>query len=172
MVTVEAEMLAWELVTLVTSFVSVDHLAEQSTLATMSAIAFSCHFPIGIATATRVSTLIGAGYVNAAKVAARSAVGISFTFGVMVAVLLTTFRNQLPMLFTENPEVISLISSTLLMVRLSQLVDSVVTSMNGILRGLGKQKIGGVTAVLSYYMVREYYTASIQSSRKRLTTRF
>ncbi|PGH15813.1 hypothetical protein AJ79_02194 [Helicocarpus griseus UAMH5409] len=152
-VMVEAEMLAWELMTLVTSLISVDHLAAQSTISTMSSIAFNCHFPISIAAATRVSTLIGAGYSDAAKMAAKAAIGTSFAFGFMVAVFLTALRNQLPLLVTGNPEVVRLISSTLLMVEVSQLFDSLATSLNGILRGLGKQKIGGATAVFCYYVV-------------------
>jgi MATE family multidrug resistance protein len=153
MLMVEAELLAWELLTLASSFISVEHLAAQSTIATLGAIAFNFHFPISIVAATRISTLIGAGHAGAAKIAARVSVLTAFVFGLVVAVLLGSLRNQLPALFTGNPEVIRLVSAVLPLVGVSQVCDSLATSCNGLLRGLGKQTVGGVTALFCYYGV-------------------
>ncbi|KAJ9190811.1 hypothetical protein DTO164E3_9159 [Paecilomyces variotii] len=153
MVMVEAELLAWELLTLASSFISVEHLAAQSTIATLGAIAFNFHFPISIAAATRISTLIGAGHADAAKRAAKVSILTAFVFGILVAILLGTLRNQLPALFTENPDVIHFVSAVLPMVGVSQVFDSLATSCNGLLRGLGKQNVGSVTALFCYYGV-------------------
>ncbi|KAE8142316.1 MATE efflux family protein [Aspergillus pseudotamarii] len=153
MLMVEAELMAWELLTLASSFISVEHLAAQSTIATLGAIAFNFHFPISIVAATRVSTLIGAGHADAAKVAARVSGLTALVFGLLVATLLGALRNQLPELFTGNPEVIHLVSTVLPLVGISQVFDSLATSCNGLLRGLGKQTVGGITALICYYGV-------------------
>jgi MATE family multidrug resistance protein len=67
LVMVEAEFLAFEILTLASSYISTTHLAAQSILSTMSALTFQLPFAISIAASTRVANLIGAGLSEAAK---------------------------------------------------------------------------------------------------------
>lgn len=153
MLMVEAELLAFELLTLASSFISVDHLAAQSTVATLGAIAFNFHFPISIAAATRVSTLIGAGRAEAARLAAKVSAMTAAVFGLLVAIMLASLREKLPRVFTNNEEVLALVGAVLPLVGVSQVFDSMATSCNGILRGIGKQNVGGWSALGCYYVV-------------------
>jgi MATE family multidrug resistance protein len=68
---VEAEFLAFEILTLASSYFSTTHLAAQSVLATITAITFQIPFPISIAASTRVANLIGATLSDAAKTSAK-----------------------------------------------------------------------------------------------------
>lgn len=71
MIMVEAEWLAFEIMTVISSRFGTQYLAAQSILITLTTISYQILFPVSIAASTRVATLIGAGRVSAAKVAAR-----------------------------------------------------------------------------------------------------
>ena len=64
---VEAEFLAFEILTLASSYFSTTHLAAQSVLSTITALTYQIPFPISIAASTRVANLIGATLSDAAK---------------------------------------------------------------------------------------------------------
>jgi hypothetical protein len=68
---VEAEFLAFEILTLASSYFGTTHLAAQSILSTLSALTFQIPFPISIAASTRVANLIGATLTDAAKTSAK-----------------------------------------------------------------------------------------------------
>lgn len=65
---VEAECLAFEILTLASSYFGTSHLAAQSVLATIATFTFQIPFPISIAASTRIANLIGATLADAAKV--------------------------------------------------------------------------------------------------------
>ncbi|KMU81839.1 MatE family transporter [Coccidioides immitis RMSCC 3703] len=68
---VEAEVLAFELLTLASSYFGTTALAAQSVLATISSIAFQIPFPLSIAGSTRIANLIGATLTDAARTSAK-----------------------------------------------------------------------------------------------------
>lgn len=71
MIMVEAEWLAFEILTLVSSRFGTEYLAAQSVVATLGSISYQIPFPMSIAASTRVANLIGAGLVDAAKTTAK-----------------------------------------------------------------------------------------------------
>lgn len=71
MLMVEAEWLAFEILTLVTSRLGTSYLAAQSVLATVTSTTFQISLSLSIAASTRLANLIGAGLVDAAKTSAR-----------------------------------------------------------------------------------------------------
>jgi len=70
MIMIEAELLAFEIMTLLSSQFGTEYLAAHSVLITFSIISFQMPFAVSVAASTRVATLIGAGLVDAAKTAA------------------------------------------------------------------------------------------------------
>jgi MATE family multidrug resistance protein len=68
---VEAEFLAFEILTLASSYFGTTHLAAQSILSTLTSLTFQIPFPISIAASTRVANLIGATLSDAAKTSAK-----------------------------------------------------------------------------------------------------
>lgn len=71
MIMVEAEWLAFEIMTLMASRFGAETLAAQSALATLATISYQIPFPVSIAASTRIANLIGAGLVDAARMAAK-----------------------------------------------------------------------------------------------------
>lgn len=125
----------------------------QSVLSTIAAFAFQIPFPISIAASTRIANLIGATLADPAKIAAKVAGFAAIAVGLFNVVLLSSLRNYLPQLVTSDPDVIGLVAKILPLVAAFQLFDALATCCNGILRGLGRQGVGGYVQVFCYYGV-------------------
>lgn len=150
---VEAECLAFEILTLASSYFGTTYLAAQSVLATLTTLTWQIPFPISIAASTRIANFIGATLADAAKTNAKVAAVGAFAVGIFNVVLLSSLRTYIPQLFTSDPEVIALVASVLPLCAAFQLFDALVASCNGILRGLGRQAVGGWVQLFCYYVV-------------------
>lgn len=153
LVMVEAEFLAFEILTLSASWMSTTHLAAQSVVATVTALTYQVPFPVSIAASTRIANLIGATLADAAKMAAKVAMVAAVFIGLLNMILLSSLRNWIPQLFTGDEGVIRLVASVLPLCAAFQLFDSLTANCNGILRGLGRQEIGGYVNLFAYYAV-------------------
>ena len=153
LVMVEAEMLAFELLTLASSYFGTTVLAAQSVLTTAASITFQIPFPISIATTTRIANLIGATLSDAAKTTAKVSLTASIGVGLFNLILLSSLRNYIPRLFTSDQAVIDLVAAVLPLCAAFQLFDALSCNCNGILRGLGRQEVGGWVQLFCYYVV-------------------
>ncbi|KAK3906896.1 ethionine resistance-conferring protein 1 [Staphylotrichum tortipilum] len=150
---VEAEWLAFEILTLVAGRMGVDFLAAQSVLVTITGTTFQTPFALCIASSTRVANLIGAKLVDAAKTSAKVTIVGGVLVGLFNVTLLTVFRNHIPLLFTQDSEVIALVAKTLPVCAAMQLFDGMAAVSHGLLRGLGRQEFGGYANLVCYYLV-------------------
>ena len=150
---VEAEWVAFEILTLVSSYFGTSYLAAQSVLVTITGFAWQIPFPLSIAAGTRVANLIGATLSDAAQMAAKVSAVAALAVGLFNVLLLSLLRGYLPHLFTQDPEVIRLVAGLLPLCSVFQLFDATAASTNGILRGLGRQKVGGLVQIFCYYAV-------------------
>lgn len=153
LVMVLAEFLAFEILTLAASWIGSTHLAAQSVLATLTALTYQIPFPLSIAASTRIANLIGATLAEPAKVAAKVAVVAAVLVGIVNITLLSSLRDYIPRLFTGDQDVIALVADILPLCAAFQLFDALAACCNGILRGLGRQEIGGVVNLVAYYAV-------------------
>ena len=153
LVMVEAEVLAFEILTLAASYFGTAHLAAQSVLSTLTTLTFNIPFPVSIAASTRIANLIGATLAPAAKTSARVAAAFAVAVGIINVILLSSLRSYIPQLFTSDAEVIALVADTLPLCAAFQLFDALTACCNGILRGLGRQEIGGYVQLVCYYLV-------------------
>lgn len=67
--------------------------------------------------------------------------------------LFTSLRYYLPLLLTKDPEVIELVAHVLPVVAVMQVFDGVSAGAHGILRGIGRQSIGGPANIIAYYVI-------------------
>ncbi len=84
---------------------------------------------------------------------AKVAVFAAVVVGVFNVVLLSSLKSYLPQLFTSDPEVIDLVAKILPICAAFQLFDALAACCNGILRGLGRQEVGGYVQLFCYYAV-------------------
>lgn len=150
---VEAEVLAFEILTLASSYFGTTHLAAQSVLGTVTGISFQIPFPISIAASTRIANLIGSTLADAARKSAQVAFWASAIVGIFNVIWVSSLRAYIPRLFTSDPEVIELVANVLPLTAAFQLFDALSACCNGILRGLGRQEVGGYVSLFCYYAV-------------------
>lgn len=153
LIMVEAECLAFEILTLASSYLGTSELAAQSILGTIASITWQIPFPLSIAGSTRIANLIGASLVDAAKVSAKVSFCGAVIVGTFNMLLLSSLRSYIPRLFSSDPEVVEIVAQVLPLCAAFQLFDALAANCNGILRGLGRQEIGGYVQLFLYYVI-------------------
>ncbi|KAM0274596.1 hypothetical protein ACHAPA_000698 [Fusarium lateritium] len=151
MIMVEAEWLAFEILTLLSSRFGPEYLAAQSVVTTITTLSYEIPFPMSIAASTRIANLIGAGLVEPAKMTGAVAFVAAFILGMFNLTMYTTLRYQLPLLFTKDDDVIKLVAAVMPIASFLTVFDGLAAGAHGLLRGIGKQSIGGPANIIAYY---------------------
>jgi MATE family multidrug resistance protein len=127
-------------------------LAAQAILSTTSVLVWHIPFSASVAASTRVGHLIGGGAVAAAR---RLSKFYATIFGGIAAFDCLAFlaAGELIGLFAteQSREVRDLVVHTLPFVAIFQICDAAVCGVHGILRGLGRQAVGGWATFLVNY---------------------
>jgi MATE family multidrug resistance protein len=150
---VEAEWLAFDILTFSSSYISTADLAAQSVVMTICVVMFHIPFSVSVAVSTRLGNLIGSGSLSAAKLAAKAYTVVFVLIGLINGTIMATTRNVLPRAFSDDKEVIRLAAQVMPVLAAFQLFDATTALVNGLLRGLGRQKIGGYANLFVYYIV-------------------
>lgn len=153
LIMLEAEFLAFEILTLMASYLGTLELAAQSIGSTMASLTYQVPFAIGIASSTRIANYLGAGLGESA----RKTTKVALCFGLCISILnflaLYLFQRPIATLFTNDERVIEILSHVMWLVALMQVSDAMNANSAGCLRGQGQTKIGGIVNLLSYYVV-------------------
>ena len=150
---VEAEWLAFEVLTVAASYLSATELAAQALIMTIGVVMAHITYPIAIVVATRLGTLIGSDRLYAAKVATRAFCIAAVVVGIIDGLVVTLLRQPILRIFTEDEAVINIAFRTLPVLAVLQLFDSTTAVVNGLLRGLGRQTTGAWINLIVYYLV-------------------
>lgn len=152
-VMLEAEFLAFEILTLMASYLGTLELAAQSVGSTIASLTYQVPFAIGIAASTRIANYLGAGLGECAKTTCE----VALSFGLCVSLInlfaLYFFQTAIATLFTDDERVISLLHQIMWLVALMQVSDAMNANSAGCLRGQGQTKIGGIVNFTSYYLI-------------------
>lgn len=150
---IEAEFFAFELLTLLASYLGTESLALQSVVITVSALAYQVPFAISIASGTRVANLLGASLIPLLKTHAKVTLLFSILVSLCNASLIFFGRDQLARFFTNDEPTIRTVAIVVPFLAIVQIFDSLNLVSAGILRGQGLQKIGGIVNLISYYVI-------------------
>ncbi|KAH6886772.1 mate-domain-containing protein [Thelonectria olida] len=153
MIMIEAQFSVLEILTIAAGRFGTAQLAAQSVLVTLTSTSFNIPFPLAIATSTRVANLIGAHLSDAARITARVAIFAALAVGLFNMTIFISLRTQLPRIFTDDDEVVHIVSQVILVCALMQIFDAMAAVAHGLLRGIGRQAIGGYTNLFSCYVV-------------------
>ncbi|RPB04218.1 MATE efflux family protein [Choiromyces venosus 120613-1] len=151
LVMIEAEYLAFELLTLMSARFGTSYLAAQSILATGTTISYQLPFALSIAASTRVANFLGASMGDAAKVSARTGFMAAILVGIFNLCTIFSVRKQFAKLFTADAEIISLVVHVMPLTAAFQLFDALACLGSGLLRGQGRQHIGSYINIVGYY---------------------
>ena len=76
-----------------------------------------------------------------------------FVVGAFNLTLFTTLNETIPRIFTDDDEVVGIAKQVILVCALMQIFDALAAVSHGILRGVGRQAIGGYANLFSYYVI-------------------
>ena len=121
----------------------------------MTVLTFLYTFPLSMAitASTKVGNAIGSNNIPQAIRYARLCISSGFIIQSFFGVILILCQSWWPYIFTTDEDVIDVIIKILYLTTAFTLIDSIQTAIGGVLRGVGKQKIGAVTYIVSYYLV-------------------
>lgn len=151
-ISVEAEWLAFEVLTFAAAHLGTTELATQTVLATLCVLTYQIPLSMGIAASTRVGNLIGAKLTCSAAMACKVGIYTSLVFGTINGLILFASRKQIGSLFTSDLDVIKTVAQVLPYGAMYQVNDSISAVTSGILRGQGRQKISGIVNLVAYYI--------------------
>lgn len=150
---IEAEWLAFEIITFSSSRFGTSALAAQSIVSTVCVTIYQIPFAVSIAGSTRIAWFIGSASKDAAIISTRAVIYISLFFGVLNCMLLSIYSAPLASLFSKDDIVVKLASKVIIIGAIYQVPDCVACVSGGILRGQGRQYIGGYLNLFSYYVL-------------------
>lgn len=150
---VEAEWLAFEIITFTASVFGTEVLAAQSIVSTTCVLLYQIPFAISIAVSTRIAWYIGAASKKASLMATKAAMLVALVVGILSGTILITFRGFFASLYTDDEVVLKIAKKVLIVGAMYQVNDFLSCISGGILRGQGRQKIGGILNLVSYYLI-------------------
>lgn len=150
---VGTEWWAFEIVALVAGRLGTIPLAAQSVIMTSDQVMNTIPFGISVATSARVGNLLGAKNAKGAARAANVAAWLSMLLGSLVLAILMGTRSHFAKIFNDDADVVKLTAQVLPFVALFQIADGLNGSCGGSLRGTGRQHIGAIINLVSYYAI-------------------
>lgn len=148
---VEAEFLGFEVLTIFASHLGPSSLGAQSIISTVASLSYQVPFSMSVSTSTRVANFIGASLYQSCIITCRVSLLLSFACSSLNMFLLFGFKEQIAKLFSSEPDVVSLVVSSLPILAFMQLFDAFNASTAGCLRGQGRQRIGGYINMFAFY---------------------
>ena len=124
------------------------HIANQ-----MADMTFMLALGIGAATTIRVSHQLGKGDLHAVKMASHASVHLCLLMNTIGAALMICLRNYLPYIFTNDPKVVEIASTLILIAGLLQYADGLQCIGAAMLRGIQDVRVPMRIAVFAYIAV-------------------
>ncbi|KAK9710509.1 ethionine resistance protein [Basidiobolus ranarum] len=153
MIMICSELWAFEIISLCASYLGTVALAAQSIIGTTLMLFIMVSLGITIAACNRVGNLIGSAQPHRAALVAKITLAMGTVIGVLNCTTVWALRDSWGYMYNKNEEVVLFVSNILPVVAIILLFQSMGGVCNGILRGLGKQKVGAFIKVGSYYVV-------------------
>lgn len=134
-------------------WISKEALAAHQIANQICDMTFMVILGIGSATTIRVSHQLGANNLDGVRMASHASIHLVLVINAIGAALMIGLRHQIPLLFTEDQEVISIASKLVVLAGMLQLADGLQVVAASMLRGITDVKVPMVIAVISYTII-------------------
>ncbi|RIW12715.1 MATE family efflux transporter [Algoriphagus lacus] len=147
------EVSAFSTAAIMMGWIGVNALAGHQIALNLASISYMMATGLATAGMIRVSNQIGKGNMKAMREAGMVVFGMVIAFMFACALLFFTFRYFLPTLYIDDPEVIALSASLLIIAGLFQLSDGVQVVGLGVLRGMEDVKVPTIVTLMAYWVL-------------------
>ncbi|KAJ3151150.1 hypothetical protein HK101_001917, partial [Irineochytrium annulatum] len=148
-----SEWWAFEVLALFSGILGPQYLAAQTIVLNASSLMYMIPLGLSISATTRIGNALGAGLPFMGKASAWTALSLGLTLAVFQSSTLYGVKDVWGYVWTTDEEVVAIVAKVLPLVALFQLSDANGAVSGGILRGIGRQDIGGILNVCGYYVV-------------------
>lgn len=148
---VGTEWWAFEIVALAAGRLGTIPLAAQSVIMTADQVINTVPFGLGVAASARIGNLLGGQRATEARRAAHCAAVLSCALGSVILAALMAGKDGFGRLFSDDERVARLVAEVMPFVALFQIADGLNGSCGGVLRGMGRQWVGALVNIVSYY---------------------
>ena len=147
------EVTLFAVVALLFSPLGIVNVAGHQIALNFSSLMFVLPLSLGVATTIRVGFRLGQGSVAAAKVAAWTGQGVGILMAAMTGLFTVTFREQIALLYNDNPQVVTLAAQLMLLAAIYQFSDSIQVIGSGILRGYKDTRSIFFITLIAYWVI-------------------
>ncbi|KAM6338217.1 multidrug and toxin extrusion protein 1 isoform 2-T2 [Alca torda] len=147
------EWWTFEIGSFLAGLLSVVELGAQSVIYELSSAAYMVPLGFSVAASVRVGNALGSGDVVQAKTSCITTLLCAGVFAVVVATLLGTLKDVVGYIFTNDKEIVILVSKVMNIFAPFHLFDAAAATCGGVLRGTGKQKMGAIANAIGYYAI-------------------
>jgi len=147
------EVLAFGLTAIMAGWLGVIPLAAHQIAIGLASISFMVIIGVGSATTIRVAHQLSHKDYIGLMMASKASIHIILGFMGSSAILFLFLRNYLPLLYTNDIDVIIVTSKLLIMAAIFQLFDGLQVVMISILRGIGDVKHAMIYAFIAYILI-------------------
>ncbi|WP_394131726.1 MATE family efflux transporter [Shewanella maritima] len=128
-------------------------VASHQIALNFSSIVFMLPLSIGIAVSIRVGYYLGREKLDIAKLATKVGIFIGLGLATCTAIFTVLFKYEIALLYNNNPEVVAMAGSLMLLAGLYQISDSIQVVTAGALRGYKDTKSAFYITFVSYWLV-------------------
>lgn len=147
------EILAFSIGAIMLGWISKESLAGHQIAIGMAGMTYMISFGLASGTTIRVSHAFGDRHRDELKHAVFASLHIVIAFMSVMGLLFVLLRNQVPLLFTNDPEVIKVAAGLLIVGSVFQISDGIQVVLLGALRGMADVRIPLLIAFFSYLVV-------------------
>ncbi|XP_045343490.1 multidrug and toxin extrusion protein 2-like isoform X2 [Leopardus geoffroyi] len=147
------EWWAYEIGSFLMGLLSVLDLSGQAIIYELATAVYMIPLGLSNALCVRVGMALGAADIVQAKRSAKSGMLCTGGTSLIVGIVLSTLKNKLGHIFTNDEQVIALVNKVLPIYTVFQLFEAICCVYSGVLRGSGKQTFGAVVNMIMYYVI-------------------
>lgn len=147
------EVSAFSTAAIMMGWIGVNALAGHQIALNLASVSYMMATGLATAGMIRVSNQVGKGNMKAMREAGIVVFGMVAAFMLVSAAVFFSFRYFLPTLYIDDPEVIGLAASLLVIAGLFQVSDGVQAAGLGVLRGLEDVKVPTIATLLAYWVL-------------------
>jgi len=147
------EVSAFSTAAIMMGWIGVNALAGHQIALNLASISYMMATGLSTAGMIRVSNQIGKGNLQGMRSAGMVVFGMVIGFMFLCGVVFFSFRFFLPTLYIDDPEVISISASLLIIAGLFQLSDGIQVVALGVLRGLEDVKVPTLVTLMAYWVL-------------------
>ncbi|XP_077397062.1 multidrug and toxin extrusion protein 1-like isoform X2 [Festucalex cinctus] len=153
MVMMCVEWWTFEIAIVLAGLISEVELGAQSVIYELSNAAYMVPLGAAVAGSVRVGNALGAGDTQLAKLSAKLAMFSAASVALCLAVIFGSLRHHISYIFTYDEQIQLKVAEIIMFYAPFIMLDATAATAGGIIRGMGKQKVGALCTILGYYGV-------------------